>query len=115
MFTFCIEGGDSSASKRSSESIENFSLVYFKDREKSIKKAKKDSDYIYEYTYYVVFGIDQELFDTQLEAAMEGIEDNTDQTQLLKDVLTEKLHETLISDSEKQDDWTSEYDFYNVD
>ena len=46
---------------------------------------------------------------------MEGIVDNTDQTQLLKDVLTEKLHETLISDSEKQDDWTSEYDFYNVE
>ena len=96
--------------------LEKEASYWLKTRVKKpeLKKAKKDSDYIYEYTYYVVFGIDQELFDTQLEAAMEGIEDNTDQTQLLKDVLTEKLHETLISDSEDNDDWWSEYDFYDA-
>ncbi|MBO5825224.1 MAG: hypothetical protein J6R03_01225 [Treponema sp.] len=93
---------------------EAFYWIRTRVKKPEVKKARKDSDYIYEYTYYVVFGIDQKLFDSQLEAAMEGIEDNTDQTQLLKDVLTEKLHETVIVDSEDNDDWWSEYDFYDA-
>lgn len=61
-----------------------------------VKKARKDTDYDIEYTYYVVFGIEKDSFQEQMEAAIADVEDNTNQSELLKSVLTEKLNETIV-------------------
>ena len=60
-----------------------------------VKKAKKVEDYNYEYTYFVVYSINTKLYESQLKAAMDNVEDNDDQTQFLKDVLTQKLLSTI--------------------
>lgn len=61
-----------------------------------LKKAKVDSDYTVEYTYYVVYAIDKELFERQVNAAIADVQDNTDQSELLKMVLSEKLSDSVI-------------------
>ena len=73
-----------------------------------VKKARKDADYDVEYTYYVVFGIDKGSFQEQMEAAIADVEDNTNQSELLKSVLTERLNETIVVK-----DGTVEEDTYN--
>lgn len=55
------------------------------------KKGKKDSDYNWKYTYYVVYSMDQASFDTQMEAALNNVTDNTEEAGTLRKVLTEKL------------------------
>ena len=70
-----------------------------------LKKAKKDSDYIIDYTYYVVFSIDKDLFDKQIKSAIEDVEDHTNQSSMLKEILSVKLGEQVMMDSDE------EYDF----
>ncbi|MCI5606376.1 MAG: hypothetical protein SOT46_09095 [Treponema sp.] len=61
-----------------------------------VKKAKLDSDYDVEYTYYVVYGIDKALYDKQISAAIRNIDDNDNQTEFLKDVLTTRLTQSVL-------------------
>lgn len=61
-----------------------------------VKKAKMESDYDVEYTYYVVYGIEKALYDKQMEAAIRNIEDNDNQTEFLKDVLTTRLTQSVL-------------------
>lgn len=60
-----------------------------------LKKASSDSDYVVEYTYYVVYGIDSALYEQQIKKAMGDVQDNDDQTVFLKDLLTKKLTEKI--------------------
>lgn len=62
-----------------------------------LKKAQSDSDYDYKTTYMVVFGIDSDIYAKQLKAAMDDVDDNDDQTAFLRDLLTQKCQETLVS------------------
>ena len=62
-----------------------------------VKTAEKASDYDIEYTYYVVFSINKANFDRQMKAAMDDVPDNDDQTKFLKEVLTTKLKDSIIS------------------
>lgn len=55
-----------------------------------VKKAKSDSDYNYKVTYYVVFSIDSKLYDQQLKKAMDDIEDNDDQTEMLRNAVAQQ-------------------------
>lgn len=61
-----------------------------------VKKAKKETDYTDEYTYYVVYSIKQSVYNLQLKKALDDVEDNDDQTVFLKSVLTEKLTQTIL-------------------
>lgn len=61
-----------------------------------VKKAKKESDYTDEYTYYVVYSIKKSLYNLQMKKAIDDVEDNDDQTVFLKSVLTEKLTQTIL-------------------
>lgn len=61
-----------------------------------VKKAKKESDYTDEYTYFVVYSIKESLYNLQLKKALDDVEDNDDQTVFLKSVLTEKLTQTIL-------------------
>ncbi len=67
-----------------------------------VKEAGKPSDYDIEYTYYVVFSIDKSRFDRQVSAAMDDVPDNDDQTKFLKEVLTKKLKESIITNKEPE-------------
>lgn len=65
-----------------------------------VKTPEKLSDYDIEYTYYVVFSINKKNFDRQMSAAMDDVPDNDDQTKFLKEVLTSKLKESIITNKE---------------
>lgn len=58
-----------------------------------------DQYYDYEYNYIVVFAMDKDVYQTQLDAALNGVEDNTSETELLKKALSTSLLEPLISES----------------
>lgn len=73
-----------------------------------ISKKAKDSDYDYYYEYYVVFTMNRDLYDKQLDAALNGVEDNASETVLLKKALSENLRAPLI---DKAADSSVEYEF----
>ena len=54
------------------------------------------TDYNYEYTYYVVYTLDKDLYERQVLQAMDDVQDNDDQTVFLKEVLSEKLMSTIL-------------------
>lgn len=62
-----------------------------------INKAKTASDYFNEYTYFVVYSMDKSQFDAQIEAAMEDIKTNSDQSEMLRKHVTSKLQANIIS------------------
>lgn len=64
-----------------------------------LKKAQSDKDYDYKTTYMVVFGIDSDVYNRQLVAAMDDVEDNDESTAFLRDILTQKCQEALITTS----------------
>ncbi len=61
-----------------------------------VKTPKLATDYNYEYTYYVVYTLDKDLYERQVRQAMDDVQDNDDQTVFLKDVLSEKLMSTIL-------------------
>lgn len=61
-----------------------------------VKKAKSDADYNTKTTYFVVFGMDQKIYNEQLKAALDNVDDNDDQTETLRNVLTAKCSEALM-------------------
>lgn len=69
---------------------------YFKRPKPDVKKAKKPADWDYYYEYYVVFAMDKALYDAQLDAALNGIEDNASETVLLKKALSANLRAPLL-------------------
>ena len=73
-----------------------------------VSNKSKDSDFEYYYEYYVVFTMDRDIYDAQLEAALSGVEDNASETVLLKKALSENLRAPLI---DKTRDDSVEYDF----
>ena len=66
-----------------------------------VAKPKLATDYNYEYTYYVVYTLDKDLYERQVRQAMDDVEDNDDQTVFLKDVLSEKLMSTILLPEEE--------------
>lgn len=73
-----------------------------------VKKNSPDSAYDYYYEYYVVFAMDKKIYDAQLNAALNGIEDNASETVLLKKALSENLRAPLL---DKSADPSVEYEF----
>ncbi|MBQ3824959.1 MAG: hypothetical protein II811_02355 [Spirochaetaceae bacterium] len=72
-----------------------------KDLDKAQKKAKgaevntKDY-YTEEFVYYIVYSMDNDTYNRQLEAAMSDVADNSTESVLLKQSLTTKLQDALI-------------------
>ena len=73
-----------------------------------ISKKSTDNDFDYYYTYYVVFTMNRKVYDTQLAAALNGVEDNTSETALLKKALSVSLVKPLLDVA--RDD-SIDYDF----
>lgn len=65
-----------------------------------LKKGKKDEDYTYRTTYFVVFAMDKNVYDEQLQAAMNNVDDDNDQTETLRNLLTVKCSDALMPTSE---------------
>lgn len=61
-----------------------------------LKKGKKPEDFNERTTYFVVFGIDKAVYDEQLKAAMDNVEDDSDQTEALRNLLTTKCTDALL-------------------
>lgn len=76
-----------------------------------LKKAKKESDYIIDYTYYVVFSIDNDLFNKQVLSAIADVEDHSNQSEMLKEILSVKLGDQVILQSDETFDFV-DYDGY---
>ena len=70
------------------------------------KQGESAFDYYYE--YYVVFTMKRSIYDKQLDAALNGVEDNASETVLLKKALSANLREPLI---DKANDDSVEYEF----
>jgi len=84
--------------------------IQFRKPKQGVKVTKKspDSAYDYYYEYYVVFTMNRDIYDTQLEAALSGVEDNASETALLKKALSQNLREPLIDKIKDED---TEYSF----
>ena len=84
--------------------------IQFRKPKQGMKVTKKspDSAYDYYYEYYVVFVMNRDIYDAQLNAALNGIEDNASETVLLKKALSENLKAPLL---DKIADKNVEYSF----
>lgn len=68
-----------------------------------LKKASSQEDYDVYYTYYVVYAMNKGLYDKQMNAAIEGVEDNTSEAGQLKVALTnELLKNILVADTKAE-------------
>lgn len=79
--------------------------IQYRRPKQNVKKAKKDSDYDYYYTYYVVFAIDQEAYQKQLDEPLKNIEENTSESEALRKTVSAHLRAPLLP---KSDSKTSE-------
>lgn len=61
-----------------------------------INKKSPESSYDYYYEYYVVFTMNRSIYESQLNAALNGIEDNASETELLKKALADSLRAPLL-------------------
>ena len=84
--------------------------MQFRKPKQGVKVNKKspESSYDYYYEYYVVFVMSRSVYDAQLNAALNGIDDNASETVLLKKALSENLRAPLI---DKPVDPAVEYSF----
>lgn len=84
--------------------------IQFKKPKQGVKVNKKspESAFDYYYEYYVVFTMKRSIYDKQLDAALNGVEDNASETKLLKEALSQNLRAPLI---DKVVDTSVEYDF----
>ena len=84
--------------------------IHFRRPKQGVKITKKstEKDFDYYYEYYVVFSMPRDVYDAQLTAALDGVEDNASETVLLKKALSENLRAPLI---DKTLDDSVEYDF----
>ena len=79
--------------------------IQFRKPKQGVKVNKKspDSAYDYYYEYYVVFTMNRAIYDQQLDAALNGVEDNASETTLLKKALSQNLREPLIDKLKDED------------
>lgn len=84
--------------------------MQFKRPKQGVKITKKspESAFDYYYEYYVIFTMPRAIYEAQLEAALNGIEDNASETELLKKALSENLRAPLL---DKAADDSVEYAF----
>lgn len=72
--------------------------MQFRKPKAGVKVTKKspESAYDYYYEYYVVFAMNRTIYDSQLDAALNGIENNASETEMLKKALSVSLRAPLL-------------------
>lgn len=61
-----------------------------------LKKAKSNDDYIVEYTYYVVYSIDKNVYMAQFESALKDVDNNTSESSNLKSSITKAISDKTV-------------------
>lgn len=56
-----------------------------------------EADYVYKFTYLVVFTMDEDLYENQIDAAFADVGNNDDQSAMLREVVTAQLKEKLTT------------------
>lgn len=69
--------------------------TYTRTAKVGVKRPKTQDDYDYKYTYLVVFSMDEDLFEQQIQAAFADVGDNDDQAAMLREVVTAQLMNKL--------------------
>lgn len=67
--------------------------------QKRVKRSRKDIEVYYE--YYTVWAMDKNYYDAQIQNALETIDDNTDDGKELKNALSAKLADMMISSNDE--------------
>ena len=78
--------------------LEKIASYWIQKEVKDSKNAKVSNVY---YEYYVVWGMDQKLYDTQINNAVNSVEDNTDEGKALKAALSKKLQAMMVTSNDE--------------
>jgi len=62
--------------------------------------SKKDGNFKDVYEYYAVWSMDKKVYDAQLNAALDNVQDNTSEAETLKKTLKNKLNELVLSSND---------------
>lgn len=79
--------------------LEKIASYWIQKEVKPSKKAKESKVY---YEYYAVWGMTKKLYDAQIQSAMSSIEDNTDEGKALKEALSLKLQNMMITSNNEE-------------
>lgn len=69
--------------------------------QKEVKPSKNSKESKIYYEYYAVWGMNKKLYDIQIQSALDGVEDNTDEGKALKETLSLKLQNMMITSNDK--------------
>ena len=79
--------------------LEKIASYWIQKEVKPSKKAKESKVY---YEYYAVWGMNKKLYDIQIQSALDGVEDNTDEGKALKETLSLKLQNMMITSNNEE-------------
>ncbi len=79
--------------------LEKIASYWIQKEVKPSKKAKESKIY---YEYYAVWGMTKKLYDIQIQNAMSSVEDNTDEGKALKEALSLKLQNMMITSNNEE-------------
>lgn len=79
--------------------LEKIASYWIQKEVKASKKAKESKVY---YEYYAVWGMKQNLYNTQIKNAMDSVTDNTDEGKALKAALSKKLQNMMVSSNDEE-------------
>lgn len=69
--------------------------------QKEVKPSKNSKESKIYYEYYAVWGMNKKLYDIQIQSALDGVEDNTDEGKALKETLSLKLQNMMITSNDE--------------
>lgn len=70
--------------------------------QKEVKKTSKSTESKVYYEYYAVWGINQKLYNSQINSALSHVSDNTDESKALKAALSKKLQNLLVGSNDDE-------------
>ena len=79
--------------------LEKIASYWIQKEVKASKNAKESKTY---YEYYAVWGMTQKLYDIQIQNALNSVEDNTDEGKALKEALSLKLQNMMITSNNEE-------------
>lgn len=79
--------------------LEKIASYWIQKEVKSSKSSKESKVY---YEYYAVWGMNKKLYDIQIQNAMNSVDDNTDEGKALKETLSLKLQNMMITSNDEE-------------
>lgn len=82
--------------------LEKSNQYWILTRTPKVANPSKDSDYKYEYTYFVVYSMEMESFKMQMEEALKSVATNTSQDSILQQIITARIANSLLPANQAQ-------------